>query len=560
MRRRIPVFFVVALALLVPNFARANDPIYPVTSFTDSFNGPISSLQDPAGGTYSLEAGFIDGVNRILSQAQAHSGDDPAAQIQALFDSLTHIRPDPPYTHLTDAGDPKYSPDWNHDGVFGDTAEAAPSKVGDFDVDVDSVHDTAYFRYPCLSQKYAWSLRYANASGTCATPTKHPGLGIVHEVSVVDSRGLTLDGTLWIPSAAFKPGACPTFNGSGYASRARWNSCVRPSSFSGKRFPGVVFNDGLASIQQHYYWMAELLVAHGYIVLTYDPAGQGRSEGGAVDLLGLTLPKRPICQLAGSCIDVEDITRWFTGRTITRIADNGSRFAPRKDPSKNAPNPVLPVLDTSRIGMTGHSMGAIATLSYTRAVGEGKGYDGRPVPRIRAASPLMGAFPTLASVPTQFVTADYDGSPTTVVPGLLGVELNGQGEGIGPHAIKKLYDQLRATKGRAPLSLIIIEGGSHEDVADQPPILQTPWSLGLAGWYTTAWFDCWVKGQASACTRAHTALPHLSKAFASEFDADGPIGPLPSRCIVVPTEASLNMTPQEFASAESGKPVYNCRP
>ena len=81
----------------------------------------------------------------------------------------------------------------------------------------------------------------------------------------------------------------------------------------------------------------------------------------------------------------------------------------------------------------------------------------------------------------------------------------------------------------------------------------------LAGWYTTAWFDCWVKGQASACVRARAPLPHLSKSFASEQDADGPIGPKPSRCIVVPTEASMNMTPQEFASAEGGRPVYNCK-
>src|SRR5439155_4573908 len=148
MRRRLPLF-VVALALLAPGFARATDPTYPITSFMDSFAGPTSSLQNQSTGTYSFEAGFIDGVNRILRQSQAHAGDDPAQQIQALFDSLTHMRPDPPYTHMTDAGDPAYGPDWNHDGVFGDTAETAPSKIGELDVDVDSVHDTAYYSYPC---------------------------------------------------------------------------------------------------------------------------------------------------------------------------------------------------------------------------------------------------------------------------------------------------------------------------------------------------------------------------------------------------------------------------
>jgi dienelactone hydrolase len=369
-----------------------------------------------------------------------------------------------------------------------------------------------------------------------------------------------LDATLWIPADAFKPGACPAFGSKTYASRARWNTCLRSSSLSGKRFPGVVFNDGLASIQQHYYWIAEHLVAQGYIVVTYDPAGQGRSEGNAMDLFGFTLPARP-CGLAGSCVDVQDMTRWFTGGSIKRIADDGARVASRKDPAKNARNSVLPILDTARIGMTGHSMGGISTISYVRALGDGKGVDGRPLPWIKAASPLMGALPTTrAPVPMQIITGDYDGSPTTVVPGLLGVELNENGEGIGYHTIKKMYDNLLATKERGPLSLLVVEGASHEDFADQPPILNTGWSLGLAGWYTTAWFDCWVNGQSSACVRARTPIPHLSKAFASEQDPDGPIGPSPSKCIVVPTEASLNHSPEEFAAAASGQPTYTCKP
>ena len=210
--------------------------------------------------------------------------------------------------------------------------------------------------------------------------------------------------------------------------------------------------------------------------------------------------------------------------------------------------------------MAGHSMGAISTLSYTRALGDGHGYDGRPVPRIRAAVPLSGMLPTHASVPIELITSDYDGSPTTITPEVGGIDLGGAGEGIGYHAIKSGYDTIRKTKDRGPMSLLVLEGGVHTDFADQPPIFRTTWSLGMGGWYLTAWMDCYVKGVPSACVRARTPLPHLSKGYASEQDPDGPAGPQPSWCMTVPTEAVLSMTPREFIAAESGKPAFTCRP
>ena len=554
--RRVPVLLVVVAALLAPSLAHANDPTYFVTSFPDWLGGSQQSFQDGSAGSYSFEAGFLDGVQRIIDQAQAHSGDSPQQQLQTLIDSLAHMRPDPPYTHLMDAGNPQYSPDWNHDGTYGDAREETPNNgPGDFDVDVDSTPDTAYFRYPCLQQADGWKLHYVSTKGVCngRGPSR---LGVVREVTVIEARGLTIDGTLWIPSDAFKRGACPSPTST---SRAAWNNCVRSSSFSGKRFPAIVFNDGLASIQQHYYWIAEQLVASGYIVLTYDPIGQGRSEGTFGDLLGLTMANRGPCQFAGACYDVQDMMRWFTGRSIVRVADNGPRFTARKNPASNTPNPVLPILDTSRIGMSGHSMGAISTLSYTRALAEGRGYDGRPLPWIKAAVPLSGMMTTHVSVPTEFLTSDYDGSPTTILPGLGGVDLGGEGQGIGYHIIKTGYDTLRKSKDRSPMSLLVLEGGVHEDFVSQPPIFRTTWALGMASWYETAWMDCYVKGSAAACVRARKPMPHLSKAYASEQDPDGPAGPQPSWCMTVPTEAVLSMTPQEFIDAEGGHPHYNCR-
>jgi len=557
--RRLPLL----LALVVfaaPSFARASDPTYPVTSFLGQFNGDLASLQDADAGSYTFQAGWIDAINRLLTQEQLHAGDTPADKAQALYDSLIHMRPDPPYTHITEGGDPALSPDWNHDGVFGDAAQQSPNGVGDYDVDVDYVHDTAYFRYPCFTVRDNWALHYERADGSCGTKGTSASrrYGITHEVTVVNSRGITLDGTLWLPNDAFKAGACPAFGSKTYASAAAWSRCVRAASFSGKKFPGVVFNDGLASMQQYYYCYAQLLVSKGYIVLTYDPVGQGRSEGNFIDLLGMTLAQPSACQFGGACLDAQDMTRWFVGRSITPVADNGARFAPRKDPAKNAHDPILPALDTSRIVMTGHSMGALSTLSYMRALGEGKGYDGRALPWIKAASPMSGAAETHASVPLQLLTADYDGSPAT--PGLLGIELAGGGEGIGPHSMKQMYDALRTTKERGPLSFLVVESSQHFDFADQPPVAANQIARGLAGWYMVNWFDCYAKGRSAACARAGKAMPNLSKSFASEHDLDGPIGPSPSRCMTVPTEANLNQSPDEFLAAMGGAPVYSCKP
>ena len=77
-------------------------------------------------------------------------------------------------------------------------------------------------------------------------------------------------------------------------------------------------------------------VADGYIVLTYDPVGQGRSEGNIVDLFGVTLPKATPCIGLAACIDAQDMARWFTGRSIVRVADNGPRAEPRKNPATSS--------------------------------------------------------------------------------------------------------------------------------------------------------------------------------------------------------------------------------
>jgi hypothetical protein len=100
----------------------------------------------------------------------------------------------------------------------------------------------------------------------------------------------------------------------------------------------------------------------------------------------------------------------------------------------------------------------------------------------------------------------------------------------------------------------------HTDFIDTPFITRTPWSLAVSAHYATTWLDCHLQGNFDACLSAVSPLEHLSSTFASEAAPGG--GPLPhvSRCITVPTTASLAETPSNFVSSLDGHPSYNCVP
>jgi hypothetical protein len=127
--------------------------------------------------------------------------------------------------------------------------------------------------------------------------------------------------------------------------------------------------------------------------------------------------------------------------------------------------------------------------------------------------------------------------------------------------MKPLYDQLRTSgPGASALSLIVLEGGVHTDFIDTPYVPRTQWALSVSAHYATSWLDCHLDSDLHACLEAVTAINHLSSSFASE--AAPPDGPLPhaSRCITVPTTASLNDSPSQLADALGGHPDYTCTP
>ena len=574
MRRTITTLLVFALVSFgaFTAFAGPNDPpppTYPIDESLMWTQNTQRSVSDQSIGNYSFEAGFYGAARRAYQRYPSHyltAGIDPTREAQVAIDSLTHNRPDLPYVHAMDAGYPDLMPDWDHDGVFGDAGGYDPRGVGDFDADTDDVQDTAYFLIPCYTPADEWKVHHLYADGTCDVSNGHAKpyrIGVARELKFINARGLVLDATLWLPAKAFTGAGCPIYGSASYVNRSAWTGCVAPANLDQSRsLPSVVFANGLSSRQEHYAWFAMRVVDEGYSVMTYDPAGQGESEGTFGDTLGLSDKERADPNLAGAARDLQDAVRWFVGQSITPTASRPGRLTPRADPATNAPNPALGTIDTSHVAIAGNSMGALSTLAYLDYLGSpgGLGADRRPLPRIVAAISLSGARQTHAVVPLQFQTSDGDGSPALVLPKVAGVNLGFTGQGIGYELIKARYDQLRTTAEPGPLSLIVLEGGTHSDHVDEPYVPRTNWGNALAADYAADFLNCYVRGDAGACARSVSVRPHLSRAYASEQDPDGPAGSSPSRCITVPDAGTLNQPPQDFISAETGSPVYDCTP
>ena len=575
MRRPIVSSCVFAFVLIASGgaFAAANNepppPTYPVDDVLSGLQNTERSLPDQRVGRYTFESGIYGAARRAYQRYPSHyltSGIDVRREAQVAIDSLGHMRPKLPYSHPTDTGNPDLYPDWDHDGAFGDSGGLDPNGTGDFDADTDEVADSAYFLIPCYTAADEWVVHRRYASGACDVEdaaAEPYSIGVAHELKIVNARGLVLDATLWLPVAAFAGSACPVYGTPSYADRDTWAGCVGPANLvSSGSLPGLVFANGLASRQEHYAWFAMRMVEEGYVVLTYDPAGQGESEGTFADTLGITDANRADEQFAGAVRDVQDAVRWFFGEQITRVDDNGPRLVARADPATNIDNPALGAIDLDRVGISGNSMGAISTLAYLDFLGGpgGVGADGRPLPRVAAAVSMSGARPTRAVVPIQFQTSDGDGSPLLVLPKVGGINL-GQGQsGIGYELIKGRYDQLRTTSDPAPLSLIVMEGGTHTDHVNEPVVPRTHWGNALAADYAADWLNCYVLGDAAACASAVVPRPHLSRIYASEQDPDGPAGVSVSRCITVPDAWSFNQGPQDWIAGTRGTPRYDCTP
>jgi len=154
-------------------------------------------------------------------------------------------------------------------------------------------------------------------------------------------------------------------------------------------FPGVVITTGsVQGSERMYWWLAQDLAERGYVVLTYDVQGQGRSE---------TFPHQedlPYCDLAAAPLAGEEspcpgVPSQQTSNFVYGTEDAIDFFlstpsAPYGNPSAGSAavdgfNPLWELFDrspdtatttpgrTTRLALVGHSLGAIA-VSYVQGV------------------------------------------------------------------------------------------------------------------------------------------------------------------------------------------------
>lgn len=318
--------------------------------------------------------------------------------------------------------------------------------------------------------------------------------------------------------------------------------------------PGIVIEPGALEASETLQWfVAQALVRAGYVVMTFDPRGQGRSDrlspggepggGEAVNevfWLGL--------------VDAIDFFHSNAARPYPHEAECAGTY-----PTVTTPfNPLASRLDPQRLGLAGHSAGAIGS-----SIVQGYGAPGadpwpglidaqNPVDVIVAWDQLWptSGFPrrdhldlvrpaaaakfpkVVPRVPAMGQTSNY----FVPIPNLTPPD---------PESHKDAYEDWR--KAGLPVFQFTLRGTTHLDWSPGPLLPSTSWCATVdgdrcsGGWaqpmivhYTLAWFDRWLKqpgepGYADADARLldDTAwLDRFSFSFRSARDFTGRDGAL----------------------------------
>jgi dienelactone hydrolase len=321
----------------------------------------------------------------------------------------------------------------------------------------------------------------ATRQGECVGDVRYyeweeSGAGKVREILWTSRSGATISGRVWATD-------------SGPAKR-----------------PGIVITTGSVQAPETLYWpIAATLAKHGYVVLTYDVQGQGRSDtfGAAPD----QQENFPFQQPSGFVDGTEDALDFLLStrerpyvprRSCTSGTSHASKQNRRVDEGLNAPfNPFWRLVDRSRIGLAGHSLGARA-VSFV-------GQRDRRVDALVAWDNLG-----LPTKPSECASAPGTRTGAAIAKPALGIS-NDYGivqtpflDDPDPEEKNAAFHAYRDA-GVDSMELVI-RGGSHEESAFIPGRV-APVPLGsatlrgqeLIGWYTTAWLDKYVKCRTTRC-------------------------------------------------------------
>lgn len=257
------------------------------------------------------------------------------------------------------------------------------------------------------------------------------------------------------------------------------------------KLPGVVIENGsIQATEPLYWWYAQALVRDGYVVLTFDPRGQGRSDMQTpTGEQGSNINSEVFF---GGLVNVIDFFRSSEAAPYPHNVTCAGTY-----PTVVAAfNPFWDRVDPDRLGIAGHSLGA----SGVSAV---QGYPGT-----RFAFPDgNGENPVDAVVAWDSLSLSEDGPPRVPAMG------HSSEYGIGgvafttapdPEGDKAAYAAYKAAG--IPVFQLTIQGSTHFEWSTIPSFPTTSWcpdmSTGacLGGWgrpmgehYSVAWMDRWLK-------------------------------------------------------------------
>lgn len=222
-------------------------------------------------------------------------------------------------------------------------------------------------------------------------------------------------------------------------------------------FPVILALEGLNTNLAMYRWWHQVYADAGYLVFAFDFSGQGHSADEAEGDPG------------DNVHDAQDALDWLLQQS-----------------------PVRSVVDRDRIGVVGHSMGAIATLALQAVE-----------PRVRAAvaaAPISeGSAPFDANpVPVMIQTGDHDG-PIAPIPF------------VNPAVVRPVYEKLGQDR-----AFIVAAASSHAQHTNYALLPTSTAGLDIAGRYSLAWMDFHLRGDPAARDILQAPHPQLSYLWDSE--------------------------------------------
>jgi len=296
-----------------------------------------------------------------------------------------------------------------------------------------------------------------------------PGPGYEDFVFPVTQEEVKTDGNVLIQNVSFTNREMRTLGG-----RLYWPDSATTTA----PVPGIVFCPGTICWLDLYHWIAMELSRNGYAVLVFEPGGQAESQGETPGMhpywFKHYLPP-------GWENDLYDAVTYLY--KVSPISDR---------------------VDAEKLGIMGHSRGSMAVCNE-------QVIDSRI--KVAVEVSMTPYFCSARSrVPTQIQSADFDlldlGAPI-----------------LGPVANEIFYDITNP-----PKQVIIIGAGSHGgfntmegEGADSPfrhwPLVPE-WEHPVSSHYALAWFDYFLKGDASARSRITEPQYGLSRLLTSRYLLD----------------------------------------